>query len=37
MDPRTEDIDKMLKTMGLNSVDQLIDETIPANIRFKND
>ena len=35
--PRKEDIDQMLKTMNLESVDQLIDETIPANIRFKND
>jgi len=32
-----EDIKKMLKEMGLTSVDQLIDETIPKNIRFKKD
>ncbi len=35
--PRKEDVIQMLDTMGLNSVDQLIDETIPANIRFKNE
>lgn len=35
--PDQSDIEKMLKFMGLTSVDQLIDETIPKSIRFKND
>jgi len=34
--PRPEDVKLMLETMGLDSVDQLIDETIPADIRLKN-
>lgn len=28
---------EMLKTIGVNSIDQLIDETIPAHIKFKQD
>jgi glycine dehydrogenase len=35
--PQNEDVKQMLEKMGLSSVDQLIDETIPANIRLKND
>ncbi len=35
--PQNEDVQSMLETMGLSSVDQLIDETIPANIRLKGD
>ena len=35
--PQNEDVQSMLGKMGLSSVDQLIDETIPANIRLKND
>ena len=32
--PRERDVKKMLDVMGLESIDQLIDETIPENIRF---
>jgi len=32
--PSNQDVDKMLKSMGLNSVEQLIDETVPKKIRF---
>ena len=35
--PQNEDVKHMLEKMGLSSVDQLIDETIPSNIRLKND
>jgi glycine dehydrogenase len=35
--PQNEDVKQMLEKMGLSSVDQLIDETIPANIRLEND
>ncbi len=35
--PQSEDVKHMLHKMGLSSVDHLIDETIPANIRLKND
>jgi len=35
--PQNEDVKQMLEKMGLSSVDQLIDETIPANIRLKDD
>ncbi len=31
--PREEDVKKMLTEMGLSSIDQLIDEVIPENIR----
>lgn len=32
--PRKEDVEKMLKIMGINSLDQLIDETVPKGIRL---
>jgi len=32
-----EEINEMLKVIGVDSVEQLIDETIPANIRLKED
>lgn len=35
--PQAEDVAVMLKRMGLNSMDQLIDETIPSNIRLPED
>ncbi len=35
--PQNEDVKQMLEKMGLSSVDQLIDETIPANIRLENE
>jgi glycine dehydrogenase len=35
--PESRDLDKMLKVIGIKSVDQLIDETIPASIRLSND
>lgn len=34
--PGSEEIKTMLKVCGVNSLDQLIDETIPANIRLKS-
>jgi glycine dehydrogenase len=33
--PRKEEINSMLKTIGVKSLDQLIDEIIPASIRLK--
>lgn len=33
--PREEDLPKMLKTIGVNSIDQLIDKTIPKSIRLE--
>ncbi len=33
--PSASDLDKMFKTIGVNSLDQLIDETVPASIRLK--
>jgi len=33
--PREEDIKEMLKVIGVQSLDELIDQTIPANIRLK--
>ena len=33
--PNQADTDKMLKTIGVNTLDELIDETIPAKIRLK--
>lgn len=33
--PRERDLDPMLKTVGVKSFDQLIDETIPETIRLK--
>ncbi len=35
--PQKEDVQHMLKKMGLSSVEQLIDQTIPAGIRLKDD
>lgn len=35
--PSEEEIIQMLRKLGLSSVEQLIDETIPANIRLKED
>ncbi|AJR02499.1 aminomethyl-transferring glycine dehydrogenase [Siansivirga zeaxanthinifaciens] len=35
--PREEDQEKMLQTIGLNSLDELIYETIPNDIRLKNE
>jgi len=35
--PRENDVKQMLKTIGVSSLDQLIDETIPDDIRLKND
>ena len=32
--PREADVKKMLESMGIDSVDQLIDETVPAGIRL---
>jgi len=33
--PREEDIKEMLKVIGVQSLDELIDQTVPANIRLK--
>ena len=33
--PRGEDIQEMLKVIGLQSLDELIDQTVPANIRLE--
>ena len=33
--PRKSDVESMLKEMGLKNIDELIDKTIPANIRIK--
>jgi glycine dehydrogenase len=33
--PREDDVKKMLKTVGVSSMDELIDQTVPANIRLK--
>jgi len=33
--PREEDIKEMLKVIGVQSLDELIDQTIPANIRLE--
>jgi glycine dehydrogenase len=33
---KAEDLQHMLDTIGVNSLDQLIDETVPANIRLEN-
>jgi len=32
--PNNQEIDEMLSTIGVSSLDQLINETIPANIRI---
>lgn len=34
--PSTQDIPEMLRTIGVDSIDQLITETIPAKIRLQN-
>jgi glycine dehydrogenase len=34
--PRKEDLEGMLKQIGVSSLDELIDKTIPAGIRLKN-
>ncbi len=34
--PRENDLPKMLETIGVETLDQLIDETIPTDIRLKN-
>jgi len=34
--PRKDDVEKMLQNMGLNSIEQLIDETVPKRIRLPN-
>lgn len=33
--PNEQDVQKMLETIGVNSIDKLIDETVPENIRLK--
>jgi len=33
--PRREEIDSMLEAIGVSSIDQLIDETVPTSIRLK--
>ena len=35
--PQQEQVEQMLKVIGVTSLDQLIDETIPSSIRLKND
>jgi Glycine cleavage system protein P (pyridoxal-binding), N-terminal domain len=35
--PRKKEISRMLKSLNLESLDQLIDQTIPNNIRFNRD
>ena len=35
--PRESDLDHMFKTIGIESLDQLIFETVPDNIRLKNE
>ena len=35
--PRETDLNHMFKTIGVDSLDQLIFETIPDDIRLKND
>ena len=35
--PRESDLNHMFKTVGVESLDQLIFETIPDDIRLKND
>ena len=34
--PNADDTKKMLETVGVNTLDQLIEETVPAKIRLKN-
>ena len=35
--PNKEDIQGMLDTIGLNSIDELIEQTIPSTIRLKEE
>ena len=35
--PKKEDIQGMLDTIGLNSIDELIEQTIPSTIRLKEE
>ena len=35
--PGNEEIARMLKAIGVNSIEELIDQTIPSNIRLKRD
>ena len=35
--PRQDEIKIMLNSIGLNSIEELIDETIPKNIRLNKD
>ena len=35
--PRQDEIKTMLNSIGLNSIEELIDETIPKNIRLNKD
>ncbi|MCB0280348.1 MAG: aminomethyl-transferring glycine dehydrogenase, partial [Calditrichaeota bacterium] len=35
--PRPHEVDRMIQTIGVKSLDQLIDETIPADIRLKTE
>ena len=34
--PNQEEVNEMVKVCGVNSIDQLIEETVPKNIRLKN-
>lgn len=34
--PRPQDVTAMLKSIGVDSLDQLIDQTVPSSIRLKN-
>ena len=34
--PNQADTAKMLKTIGVNTLDELIEQTVPAGIRLKN-
>ena len=34
--PRPEDIETMLETIGCSSLDELIDQTVPASIRMES-
>ena len=33
--PRSHEIDQMLQKIGVSSLDELIDQTVPGNIRLK--
>ena len=35
--PQPQDVEKMLGVIGVKSIDELIDKTIPQQIRLKND